>query len=286
MSGRGGFPSAPLPSPDDGPSDLSALIPDSREEASPRSERLSRRRESETGANSGTRRGEVRQVLEELDRLSDDLNRRPGTAVAPSESAVKAWDEGSAGGAASSPYLEERLAVASASASALSRELRDLGERWQGLEDAAERLEEEIGNANREMGFLHAAESSAPPSPLPTPAVLAPVAPRLRPSGNHLRRANSTGPAPYGGFTIARYNSTIGGLKARRLQLAWWTVGLAIGISAILVVLSVVAREPMPVVWLAILPIVWLIPVPFFLLSFLATQRVLRRNHLDLTGDP
>jgi hypothetical protein len=43
----------------------------------------------------------------------------------------------------------------------------------------------------------------------------------------------------------------------------------------------------MPAIWwIAVLPAIWMIPVPFFVLSFFVTQRVLRRNHLDLPGIP
>jgi uncharacterized membrane protein HdeD (DUF308 family) len=75
-------------------------------------------------------------------------------------------------------------------------------------------------------------------------------------------------------------------LKSRRRRLALWTVVVAAGISTVLVLLTLWAREPMPAWWLAVLPGIWMLPVPFFVLSFFGTQRVLRRNHLNVAGDP
>ncbi|MGP8072577.1 MAG: hypothetical protein ACLPZM_05560 [Thermoplasmata archaeon] len=287
MSGRSGTPERPRsPAGEDAP-DLSFLIPDSRAAADLPSDPAAP--PAAPVARSGTPLGEIHGILEELDRLSDDLRRRPSANDETKESRTKdsatkvspteEWEESAVASPEASPYLEERLAVASASVSALSRELRDLGDRWQGLEEAAQRLEQEIGNANREMGFLRLAEGGVPETRgLASPVPIARSKPDLRPTPH--------GPAPYGAFTIARYNSTIGGVKARRRPLAWWTVVLAAGISSVLVYLAFVAHEAMPAIWLAALPVVWMIPVPFFILSFLATQRVLRRNHLDLAGDP
>ncbi len=82
-------------------------------------------------------------------------------------------------------------------------------------------------------------------------------------------------------FTATRYDRTVRQLKARRRRIFGWTVGLAAGISIALEVLNVLAREPMPPWWLALLPLVWLIPVPFFVLAFWGTQRTLRANHLE-----
>jgi hypothetical protein len=186
-----------------------------------------------------------------------------------------------------SPYLEERLGVAHASMSALGREVRSLGERWQQLKGTAEVLEREIGNAAREAMFLSSSgEPGGAPLVSPTDLTVQDLArsalARTRPS-----LSPRSGSVPYEGFTVARYNTTIGGLKARRRRLGWWTVVLAAAISAALVFLSVSAREPMPAIWwIAVLPAIWMIPVPFFVLSFFGTQRVLRRNHLDLPGIP
>jgi hypothetical protein len=183
-----------------------------------------------------------------------------------------------------SPYLEERLEVARVSMANLGRELRELGDRWEGLRVAAELLEQEIGNASAEVEYLahdRADDDVDPPAP-----ALARGAASARPAFAAPPATPAQGPEPYAHFTVARYNRTIGDLKGRRRRLAWWTVVLAGAISAVFVTFSLLAHEPTPVIWLAVLPAIWMIPVPFFLVSFLSTQRVLRRNHLDFPGDP
>jgi hypothetical protein len=159
-----------------------------------------------------------------------------------------------------------------------------MGARWQRLEAAAVVLEREIGNASQELRFIRTLSDDSTgggPSTAAAPVRVQPPAPRNRAAP--APPAPSV-PAPYGGFTVARYNSTVAGLKARRVPLQWGTLGLGALISATLVALAVLAKEPMPVWWLAALPAVWMVPVPFFVLSFFGTHRVLRRNHLEITG--
>ncbi|HXW66731.1 MAG TPA: hypothetical protein VEL82_02475 [Thermoplasmata archaeon] len=179
-----------------------------------------------------------------------------------------------------SPYLAQRIDYASASVSEIGEGLREMDERWHDLHQAAERLEAELGKAAREIDFLHR-------GPTPDPA----DSPGLAASATDARRGPASVRAPtaaqYGNFTAERYNRTIDDLKARRRAIVAWTVAIAAGISGVLVALSIIAREPTPPIWLAALPGVWLVPVPFFVVSFLATQRVLRRNHLNVaTGEP
>ena len=239
--------------------------------------------------------GELREILNELDRLSDDLRHRsasdggPGSAEPPlgeDEPTPGGVGRGRGGRSRRLAVLDERLVIASAAMAALGRDIREFGERWERLQSAAERLEREIGNATLESGFLRSASAlgneatTTSPPPRYNP-LAAEVGPGARPAPTH-----EPSSLAYSGFTVARYNSTIGNLKARHRRLAWWTVLIAAVISAILVTLAVLAHEPMPPVWLAILPVVWMIPVPFFVISFFSTQRVLRRNHLDLSGDP
>jgi len=262
------------------------LIPDSRGSTEIPSTLPPRASDADLIANPEVRHGEFRQVLEELDRLSDDLHRRPGPDAGKTDPIPVDWDEGTADATGSSPYLDERLAVASVAVSSLSRELRELGDRWHGVQEAAERVEREIGHASLESGFLRSAkeidEIPSGSSSVPRAMRVASPAPLAAPA----RKPSPPRPTQYGGFTVARYNATIGGLKARRRRLAWWTVLLAAGISAVLVALAVLAREPVPSLWLALLPAVWMIPVPFFVISFFSTQRILRRNRLDMTGSP
>lgn len=179
------------------------------------------------------------------------------------------------------PYLEERLRIAGASMVVLGRELRNLEQRWGGLRQSAEVLEQELASAVREVDFLRSSARIGPEA-----TAVPPPSSRASPTD----RATATPPTPsrpepYGAFTAARYHRTVGGLKGRRRALAWWTVLLAATISAILIILALLAGESTPPVWIAVLPAVWLIPVPFFVVSFLATHRVLRRNRLDLPGD-
>lgn len=185
-----------------------------------------------------------------------------------------------------SPYLEERLVLATASAESLSRELQTLGDRWDRLERSAEVIERELGNAAREIRFLQ----GRPPGPL-GPETPPAERPRRR-SAPASAVASTPGapsiapPQPFGAFTIDRYNATVGGLKSRRRSLQLGTLALGAAISLALVALALLAKEPFPAAWLALLPVIWMIPVPFFVLSFLGTHRVLRRNHLNLVGGP
>lgn len=90
----------------------------------------------------------------------------------------------------------------------------------------------------------------------------------------------------YRQYTAPKYDRTVDQLRSRRRRILGWTIGLAVGISATLELLNLVAREPMPSWWLALLPLVWLVPVPFFVLSFWGTQRTLRANPLGTGVTP
>jgi hypothetical protein len=284
------IPSA-IPGPDGDWAFLDGLSP----EEDSADDRLSEQPETYRFSESGNPPGDVRAVLDQLDRISVDLRRRPPsnaseavdeTTSPPALPDPEKWDEGESAVGTVSPYLEERLVVASASMSALGRDVRDLGERWERLRGTAELLERELGNAAREVTFLRAPGESREMPLVPLTSTLLPGAAGPVPSSRLLMARPRTGSAPYAGFTVARYNTTISGLKARRRRIALWTVVLAAALSAALVILAVLAQEPTPPVWLALLPAVWMIPVPFFVLSFFSTQRVLRRNHLDLPGVP
>jgi len=252
----------------------------------------------------GGRATEHRRVLDEIDQLMRELGTRapagkaagnpapapvpesppPHAEAAPSRPAI--WDESPMAARAVSPYLEERLTLASNSMLSVGQEVRELGERWQRLQGTVELLERELGNASREVEFIRTStgmtDDSRPVGPLPLPT----AAPVATPKAKLAPAPLPPGGPSYLGFTAARYNSTIDGLKSRRRRLALWTVVVAAGISTVLVLLTLWAREPMPAWWLAVLPGIWMLPVPFFVLSFFGTQRVLRRNHLNVAGDP
>jgi hypothetical protein len=239
-------------------------------------------------------------VLDEIDRLMEELGRHPPplpradppaptatplpppappSEVSPDPSPQLVYGV--------SPYMEERLVIASESITSFGEEVRDMGERWQRLRGRADMLERELGNATREVQFMGSSPSGrtegigtpAPaPAPLSSPTTVSLPVPARPPAGDPR--------PPYVGFTAARYNATVDGLKSRRRRLAFSTLLLAAGISAVLVTLAVLGHEAMPALWLAVLPAIWLLPVPFFVLSFFGTQRVLRRNHLNVAGDP
>jgi hypothetical protein len=309
VSGRSGDPDRPSSPSGDGDTELTSLIPDSRETPSPprktprdtdllvnlRNEPPSGAHEDRQTVASGGPQDDVRLVLEQLDRLTADLRRRgpsdpeatpTGSDDVPANPPSEAWYEGDPVQSGISPYLEERLKVASASMAALGRDIRELGGRWERLQSAADILEQEIANATLESGFIHTAQGMGEEphalggaSPMTSPALLG----GKDATGN---LSSAAAPTAFAGFTVLRYNSTIRSLKARRRRLAWWTVAVAAAISVVLVTLSVVAREPMPSMWIAFLPVIWMIPVPFFVISFFSTQRVLRGNHLDMAGPP
>lgn len=206
-------------------------------------------------------------------------------------------------------YLEERLRLANLGLLGFSKGVRDLDSRWSSLRERAEELQKEIERAQRELEFVRtttgapfpASEARPTAAPLPTRASLPAPEPAVTAATEAPRataRVWSTGrippaprvqgrplPGPFGEFTAARYNRTIGDLKSRRKKLAGYTLLFAVLISIGLLILTAIVREPTPPWWIAVLPAIWMVPVPFFIASFRGTQRVLRRNHLELAGD-
>lgn len=188
-------------------------------------------------------------------------------------------------------YLGERIESAHRLALQLGGQLDRDGSLNGPVQERVAGIHEELERAARELQFLvseagvgfDAAAASRDVRPewdesaegvlpsLPSGAIAEPLA--ICPTGFPA--------ASYQDYTSDRYDRTVGGLRARRRRILGWTLGLAVGISAALEVLNVLAREPMPALWLAVLPVVWLIPVPFFVLSFRGTQRILDRNHLE-----
>ncbi|MCI4320720.1 MAG: hypothetical protein L3K05_00210 [Thermoplasmata archaeon] len=250
---------------------------------------------------------ENRLVLSELDFLSEALGRAWRTSPSPLEEIAALTEvepearievgppldldepveslDGSP-----SPYLEERLHTAQEVAVELSGEFERMERRSTQLRRAVRVLETELRRATEEVAFLRS-EDARPVEPDPAPArpmvepTPAPTG-RARPYEGPERPARAASP-PYDRFTVDRYNGTIAALVARRRKLAVTSVALSIGISAALLTLTVLAREPIPTPWvLAGLPAVWLIPVPFFLASFRGTHRVLSREPLSLPEAP
>ncbi len=196
------------------------------------------------------------------------------------------------------PYLEERLELAQSGVSSLRSEVAELDKRWQGVRDAIGSLTGEVERAHREMEFLKSAakEERAEPAPLrepvrpqgrPMPATDRspgrPISGRARSLGG---RTAAVAAEPFRAFTAERYNQTMADLRGRRRKLVGWTLILAALISTGLIFITAIYPEPTPPVWIAALPAVWMIPVPFFILSFRGTQRVLRANHLSVEDGP
>lgn len=196
-------------------------------------------------------------------------------------------------------YLEERLRLANLALTGFGQGIKEMDERWSSLRQTADTLSQEIHRAQRELEFVRGSgvaspepgdpeETREPPrlrTPPPTSDVVATVLPTGRVAVSARRVEGRPLPSAYGEFTASRYNRTIGDLKARRKKLAGYTIGFATLISLGLLVLTAIAREPMPAWWVAALPAVWMVPVPFFIASFRGTHRVLRRNHLELAAD-
>jgi hypothetical protein len=229
--------------------------------------------------------------LQEVDRIRNELAPRtpsPPPVRAPEHGRRPEWSEelpeesdGPDRWGAPSPYLEERLNIARSAAARLAREAERAGSDVSGLKAHLETIDRELGRASAELDFVRANGRSE--KDLDTPH--SPVAASLSPPA----RAGTEGPpamAPvtgtYEDFTVARYNYTVSALHRRRRSLGWGTVVVAVGISALLLVLTLRAHEPAPPIWLAGLPLVWMIPVPFFVAAFRGTQRVLKENRLEL----
>jgi hypothetical protein len=219
-------------------------------------------------------------VLAEIERVDAELKRRPAAVSADGPAGAEPGSEGSEpkpGDAEYSPYLEEHLGLASVSLVELGAGLRAMSDRWQELQTAAQKLEQQMEGAAQEVEFLREqaggpTDGSATRGPLlsASEALAARAASREVPA------------APYEAFTAEKYGRTVAAVQKRRRPLAYWTVGFAALISGALLTFTYLAREATPPLWLAVLPLVWLIPVPFFIVSFLATQRIVAQNALDL----
>jgi hypothetical protein len=162
------------------------------------------------------------------------------------------------------------------------------------LREDLETIDRELARAREELDFQLADSSSESPGPpVDLPPAPPPVAPISRPGAGAGRGAKPASQPPRGDprksltgsfpdFTVSRYNQTVSALHARQRSIGWGTVVAAVGISALLLVLTLRADEPLPAMWLALLPLVWMVPVPFFLAAFRGTHRVLRQNRMEL----
>ncbi len=223
-------------------------------------------------------------VLTELAQLDAELKPRRGpTAATPSvsEPATAAPATATTGdGGPLTPHLEERIELASASLVQIGAGLRAIDNQWAAIRAEADRLEQQMDGAAEELEFLRERGGSAPATPAPQVLLASPsevLAARV--AARH-----ATVEAPYAQFTADKYRRTVSAVKQRRRPMALWTIALAAAISGALLTFTYLAHEAAPPLWLALLPLVWLIPVPFFLVSFLATQRIIAQDALELSG--
>lgn len=185
-------------------------------------------------------------------------------------------------------YLEERVANARRAAGELDREVSQLQQRWDTVDEGLRTLQQELGDATEELAFLRTLDSPAFDRPAPrdtrsTDREPSSERPESRATGIATPSpAEAPEGAPrYAGFTSARYNTAVARLRDRRKRLLVWTLGLGALIAAGLEVANLLSPSATSPLWLAFLPIIWLVPVPFFVLSFRGSQRTLRRNHLE-----
>lgn len=187
---------------------------------------------------------------------------------------------------AESPYLEDRLAAARAAADGISSEFEAVQQRTVALGTSVAILRDELSHAAEELAFLRSEGGFDEPS-MRSPRSDSIGPPVARDGGRASAPSTVVGPKdsespPYNAFTVSRYNETVREVRRRRPRLFGTTLLLAAAISAVLVFLAYRADEAMPVWWLAGLPLVWMIPVPFFVVSFVATHRILADRPFDL----
>ena len=175
-----------------------------------------------------------------------------------------------------SPYLEDRLAGARVNAVDLGKEAEELSRHAATLQGTVGGLQRELERAEEELQFLRTQRFLSETAPPSEPVARRASSSSRQPADTATRRGR------YEGFTAARYNQTMGDLKLRRRRVALASLLVASLVSLLLVWVAFVFHGPEPPLWLEVLPGIWMIPVPFFVLGFRGTHRVLRRNHFDL----
>jgi hypothetical protein len=171
-----------------------------------------------------------------------------------------------------------------------------MADQVQALRDTVEQLALELELASDELRFIRS--ENGIPEPMGSPALAGPythgshAALPGEEGGSSDRRSDpgpmalGAGPPAYLEFTARRYNATMRGIKGRRRRLAVISLTLAVSISYVLVTLAIFEHDTFSPWWLVLLPVIWLIPLPFFVLSFRGTHRILHRNHFDLPEEP
>ena len=244
----------------------------------------------------GEARREAREVLGQLDELERALaSARSAASAGPAPTAPlddpicdPRGRHGRALWGEPSPYLEERMGGARTAAADLGRALDEIAARSGQLRTTVANLEDELTRASREIQFLRNEEPVAEPMPLPSTPVgarsEAATQARPKPARSAVAARPAAPAASFAQYTTERYNRSVGVLADRRTKIGGTMLVLAAAISAVLLVITYLSHDPTPPFFLAGLPVIWMIPVPFFVVSFRGTQRVLRTNPMNLEG--
>jgi hypothetical protein len=248
-------------------------------------------------------------VLDEIDRIISDLQTRRENGSTPRS--PPPWTvplvgrgagfpnqggEGNAG--VPSGYFEEHLEAARRAVGNIDEQVGDLENTSAALRQRVAAAESELDRITREYYFVRSnggveglsagdGGSSAPwsedaPSP-PVPSGPSDNSHLASGSFTAIQAASADGEAPvYERFTVDRYNRTVDSMKAGRTKLVAWTLLLSAIIGVALLALVLYSPVVNPPMWVAVLPLVWIVPIPYFLLSFRGTQRILTRTHLTL----
>ena len=246
-------------------------------------------------------------VLDEIDRIISELQTRrdggngppgsspwappyPGSSVTLGPGTRAAF-EGSPSG-----YFEAHLGAARRAMGNIHEKVGELADTSSLLRQRVAAAEKELERISQEYEFVRdrwvGASSTGgvgSSSPLwwegePEPTAATPGGAQVS-SGSFtaIQAATADGPSPvYAAFTVGRYNRTIDSLKGGRARLVAWTLVLSAVVGVALVLVMLFSPIVYPPIWIAVLPLVWVVPIPYFLLAFRGTQRVVERSHLHL----
>ena len=248
-------------------------------------------------------------VLDEIDRIITEVRtRRNGIAAhaAPIPWAIPISGEPTAFGAASpaeregmpSGYFEEHLDAARRAVGQIHEQVGELADTSSQLRQRVAAAEGELERIAEEYRFVRERSMStdsqsgldlaAPPwwegEPEPVDASASGSKVGMT-SGSFtaIRAASADGPTPvYAAYTVERYNRTVAALKHGRPRLVAWTLLLSAAVGIVLVLVMLYSPIVYPPIWVAVLPLVWVVPIPYFLLAFRGTHRVLQETPLSL----
>jgi len=248
-------------------------------------------------------------VLDEIDRIISDLQTRRNGSNGPSGSspwappyagATAAFGPGTGASFTGTPsgYFEAHLEAARRAVGHIHEKVGELADTSSLLRQRVAAAETELDRISQEYDFVRSrsvgsdpaasAGTSSPPwwegYPDSVPSASAPGgAPVTSGSFAAIQAASADGPSPvYAAFTVERYNRTIDSMRGGRARLVTWTLILSAVVGVALVLVMLFSPIVYPPMWVAVLPLVWIIPIPYFLLAFRGTQRVVERTHLNL----